>query len=747
MDAPVREGGTMSQWTHRIAAGAALGLALAWAVSCAAPGNRPESIPEVQRAAYAGALARLDRNPGEGRAALESFLAQYPGSSLADDALLRLAEDALASGRSDDGRRWLGTILTQYPGSDGEPVARLRLAEIEYARDRRTAARSLLAPVELRRLAGEQARAALRLRVSLAQTPVERLENLARLRAALQDATGAETGSGRSERDAGLVEQRDAVDRDLAAAIARAATPELIAAQSALDRRSPAGAIALELASRAIDAGDLEQAERHLDRAVRLAEGPAEQAALEALEARLAQAPPGSPEPAAATAGGGGSDIALASLRALSEYTRVDTLGAEGTLGVVLPLTGDFADFGEASLRGILLAAGVFEIEPDASTGLATDGAPVSSSEYESEYASGGGRPNVLVVVRDSAGDPARAAAAVRELAARDDVRAIVGPIFSDEAAACAEAAEQERIPLVTLSNREDVVTDRRYVVRIRTTPGDEVSVLVDHAFENLSARRFGVLYPQTRYGRGMRKLYWDAVVARGGHLVAMASYAPEETDFANVIKEMVGFRFLSGAERQAIAVRDGALEAARSLPPAQAAAARRAAYAASGPEGDPLPPIVDFDVLFIPDSAEAVAMIAPGLALHGVRDVRLLGSSDWLDADLLRGADRHVAGAVISTPFFAESDVGVVRDFVTAFHATFDAAPDAYAAQGFDAANLVMQQLVGRGRDRESIREGLLDVRAFPGASGSLTMLPDGNARRRPFLVEARGQRFVPLD
>lgn len=289
---------------------------------------------------------------------------------------------------------------------------------------------------------------------------------------------------------------------------------------------------------------------------------------------------------------------------------------------------------------------------------------------------------DVHVVVRDSAGDPERAAVAVRELAEREDLVAIVGPIFSEEAMASAEAAESVGVPLVTLSNREDVTQGRPFVLRTRTTPADEVRVLVDYAIERLSARRFGVLYPKTRYGRGMRKLYADAVAARGGKLVTLASYSPDETDFSNVIREMVGFRFLTAAERQAIAVRDRAIDAARSLPAAQAARARSEAYAQTGPDGERLPPIVDFDVLFIPDSAEAVAMIAPGLALQGVRDAHLLGSSDWLDEELLRGADRHVAGAVVSAPFYAGSDVDVVREFVDGYRRTFALEPDAYAAQ-----------------------------------------------------------------
>ena len=492
----------------------------------------------------------------------------------------------------------------------------------------------------------------------------------------------------------------------------------------ALDRRPPAAAIAIELARRAVEGGEVTQAEERLARAKRLARGREQRATVKALEMRLAEGPAN----VAAAA-------SLAPLRELSESARLDTRGAQGTLGVVLPLSGDFAEFGEASLRGILLATQVFEVgEGDGS----------ASVRVETDRRD---RANVRLVVRDSASDPAKTAAAVRELALMDDVVAIVGPIFSDEVVAAAEVAESEGVPLVTLSNREDVTAGRTFVMRTRTTPADEVNVLVNHAVDELAAKRFGVLYPRTRYGRGLRKLYWDAVVARGGKLVAMASYAPDETDFSNVIKEMVGFRFLSSGERQAIATRDLAVEAARSLPATQAATARRVAFESTGPGGEPLPPVVDFDVLFVPDSAEAVAMIAPGLALQGVSGVRLLGSSDWLDADLLRSSDRHVAGAIISTPFFAASDVGVVREFVDAYQRTFAAQPDAYAAQGYDAASLLMQQLATKRRDRTSLREGLLAVRGFPGASGSLTMLPDGNARRRPFLLEVSGQRFVPLD
>ncbi len=706
-----------------------VGFLLCASIACAGPGASNRAVPDEQRIAFEDALAKLESEPAQSRGqGLEAFIAAYPTSPMADDAAIALADLAFATGRQEDGVLWLGRVLTRYPGSDREPTARLRLAELEYGRDRREAARGLLDPVDLRRLSREDARTALALRVSLAQTPIERMKHLAQLRSVLREDIRATRGDARIV-DALELEQRR-VDHEIGMLVSSAASPELEAMLGALDRRSPAGAIALELARRAVAGRDVDAATEAVERAEKLAEEGEERALARALASELASRPAGSFSDAM---------VPLAPLRDLSESARRDTRGAEGTIGVVLPLSGDFADFGEASLRGILVAAGVFDAE---SEDVASD------LRVRLESRSGRDRgPNIRLVVRDSGGDPERAAAAVRELASDEDVVAILGPVFSDEAMASAAVAEELGIPLVTLSNREDVTEGRKFVLRTRTTPADEVDVLVNHAFERLSARRFGVLYPRTRYGRGMRKLYWDAVVARGGKLVALTSYAPEETDFSNVIKEMVGYRFLSAGERQAIAMRDRGVEAARSLPPAQAAAARRAAFETTGPQGESLPPIVDFDVLFIPDSAEAVAMIAPGLALQGIRGPHLLGSSDWLDSDLLRGADRHVSGAIVSTPFFAASDVGVVRDFVESYRRIFDTEPDAYAAQGYDAAGLVVQQLSDRRRDRRSMLEGLLSMRAFPGASGSLSMRPDGNARRRPFLLQVSGQRFVPLD
>ena len=72
---------------------------------------------------------------------------------------------------------------------------------------------------------------------------------------------------------------------------------------------------------------------------------------------------------------------------------------------------------------------------------------------------------------------------------------------------------------------------------------------------------------------------------------------------------------------------------------------------------------------------------------------------------------------------------------------------PQLFAAQGYDAAMLVLEQLARGRRGREPLRRGLLGVRDFPGVTGVLSMRADGNARKRPFLLGVERGHLVQLE
>ena len=719
----------------------ALALCGLLASACAGPGALRGRIPEVERVAYAAALAPQPADPAGSAEALEAFLVTYPDSQLADDALEELARlDFLAGDRRAAFAR-LGEAVTRYPDGDRSDPIRLRLALWESEGGSFGASRRWLDATRPEGLSLGEQRNYYRLRLQLAENDVERLVYLSRLRANVAEAAPLRPATELS----GLDKQIDSLLLELS-------EDDLLRAIPKLGRDIPAGRIRLVLCWRALVGGDLPLASFWLEEANRFALTDADAERMKSLAVRL-----GSGDEEAA-------DLFLPTFAEAAARPWPSLEGLEIRVGVVLPLTGRYASFGEEALRGLLLASRVFDrespepLEPPAEVlgpfvvGEAIDDPANSPAEpalsFEIELpvseSHGGG---IQLVVRDSEGSPERAAAAVRELALDDGVLAIVGPIFSAESEAAAMEAERFGVPLLTLSNRLEVGAGRDYVFRLRMTPDDEIQHLVEYAINEAGAQTFAILYPMSRYGRGMRSRYWEAVVDRGGKVVAAAGYEPDATDFKASIRSMVGFDLITPDERVALKERSQALRRGRRLEPEVGALLKEILYTQLGPEAEPLPPIVDFDALFIPDDHEKIQLIAPQLAFHEIEGVQLLGSSDWNDPELIRIGRNHVAGALVSTPFHSGSRFPIIREFVADYRASFGSEPDEFSASAFDALNIVLTQAALEYDTRPEMRDGIQRIYGFPGVSGVTSILPDGNARKRPFLLEVKRRRFVGID
>ncbi|MCG8588782.1 MAG: ABC transporter substrate-binding protein [Proteobacteria bacterium] len=683
-------------------------LAAAVALSCATPGP-DRAATEAELAAYAAANGLLERDPSAAARQFQDFLRVFPDSPLADDVAEQLGKLAAAQGDAGEAARWFAFVLRNHPNGDRADAVRLQLAQLERRRGRAAAAARVLKGLRLDRLSQAERLIAQRLKADLARDPVERLQWLARVRAETAD------------EDALAL-----LDVEIDEIVSRLEDDDLERAFGELDGNPPAARVALRRAERALQQGEPGTVSRWLDRARRAELGAREARRLEDLRLRLAL------EERIADDG----DL-LPTFAELAELPPPRTDGATGTVGVVLPLSGPFAEFGEESLNGILLAARVFE-ERDATA--SENGVPAVSARS-------GAPTSVRVVVRDSRGRPDRAAEAVRDLARDENLVAIIGPLLSGECEAAAQAAEEAGVPLLALTARGSVASERANVFRLRTTPSDEVSLLAAHAIEELGAERFAILYPEDGYGRGMRKQFWEAISARGGVIVASSGYDPKATDYAGPIREMIGFTLLTEEEEEALKERARMLKQARRLPPEEAAVAREEAEAMVGPDGDPLPPIVDFDALFVPDGHDKVAQIAPQLAFHQVTGVHLLGSGAWNHPELVRIERRYIDGARISAPFHRESAFPFVADFVARYTTVYGQAPDSFAAEAFDATNLVLVQLAVDRDTRGAVRDGVLRTQAYPGVSGVTSILPDGNARKRPFLLGIQRGGLVPLD
>jgi len=362
-------------------------------------------------------------------------------------------------------------------------------------------------------------------------------------------------------------------------------------------------------------------------------------------------------------------------------------------IGVILPLQDKFASFGEAVQRGIDMA--LAERSPQA--------------------------PPLAFVVRDASSDPEENRRLVARLGNEERVMAIIGPLTGGAAQAAGAEAERLQIPLLALAQKEGVPEIGDYVFRDALTSRRQVEALVRYAIEVEGRKRFAVLAPDNRLGQEFADLFSAAVLRQGGTVVARQGYSDNDSDFRTPVKLLKG-------ENPAI-------------PDPNDKEARKRVRIAPAPD-------LPFDVLFIPDVGERIALIASYLAYYGVENVQLLGTSAWNSPELLARAARYVDGAVFADGFYAGSAQPRVRDFVERYSALYGEEPSLLEAQGYDLARLFIGLLEGgKIRSRSELRNSLAKVRNFPGVSGDLAFDPLGDAVKKPVLLRIENGALIAAE
>jgi branched-chain amino acid transport system substrate-binding protein len=144
------------------------------------------------------------------------------------------------------------------------------------------------------------------------------------------------------------------------------------------------------------------------------------------------------------------------------------------------------------------------------------------------------GRPcRIRLLPRDDRNSPEEAARAVRELAGREHVTAVIGPLGSGLADAAALAAEAAGVPLVTPSATAAVVTaGRPHIFRIAFTDDFQGAVLGRLAVREFAARRVAVLANRDSLAsRSLARAFIQAVTDCGGR-AELVTYADRDRDF-----------------------------------------------------------------------------------------------------------------------------------------------------------------------------------------------------------------------
>ncbi len=179
-------------------------------------------------------------------------------------------------------------------------------------------------------------------------------------------------------------------------------------------------------------------------------------------------------------------------------------------LGVVLPLTGDAAVYGQAIKDGIDLA-----------------GAEDSAD----------GGSNITVTYEDDQGLARHALSAVRRLIDVEDVPAIIGGALSSTAEPIIPVVDQANVVLLSPTATAPELPDMSpYFFRIWPSDNYDGRVMAEAAYNDLGLRRLAILYVNVAYGVGITNVFTREFEALGGIIASSDGYRQGATDFRTLL-------------------------------------------------------------------------------------------------------------------------------------------------------------------------------------------------------------------
>ncbi len=409
-------------------------------------------------------------------------------------------------------------------------------------------------------------------------------------------------------------------------------------------------------------------------------------------------------------------DENLYQAKILLEKLKNNTVFRHSTIGCLLPLSGSYKIIGEKALRGVELALSVFD------------------SQHQDT--------SINIIIKDSCSDSDKAVLSVREFF-QEEVAAIIGPIFTAESAAL--EAQEKGIPILVLTQKDNITDVGENVFRNFLTPKMQVHSLVSYAVNDLGMKNFAILYPEENYGMKFMKLFWDEVIAQGGKVAGLESYNSTQTDFADPIKKLTGLYYeipedLEEPENsEDITVEDIG---------DNSDGANQEENAADDNEEIEPQPIIDFEAIFIPDALKTAGLIIPQLTFHDVTGVQLLGTNLWHSQKLVIMAKQYAQGAVMPDGFFEYSKSADVKNFVQIFQKTFGEKPGFIEAIAYDSAMLLFESASKQDiRFRSELINEIISLKDFQGVTGHTCFDQDREAVKKLFLFKLKGKRFIEIN
>jgi len=294
----------------------------------------------------------------------------------------------------------------------------------------------------------------------------------------------------------------------------------------------------------------------------------------------------------------------------------------------------------------------------------------------------------IELIEYDTKGDPREAGTVVTRLVSNDKVVAVIGEVASSLSLAGAPVCQRNQIPMISPSSTNPQVTlVGDFIFRVCFIDPFQGYVGAKFATENLKATNAAILVDQNNaYSVGLAKEFKDNFIKMGGTVSVEQTYAEGDTDFTPK------------------------LVAVRTAKP---------------------------QVIYVPGYYTDVANIAIQARKLGIT-APLLGGDGWDSTKLT-----EIGGASIEGSFFsnhASDQDPAMASFVKKYEEIHGTAPDALAALGYDAANLLFDAMKrSPSLEGKALRDAIASTKDFVGVTGTINFNATRDAVKPAVILEVK--------
>jgi branched-chain amino acid transport system substrate-binding protein len=281
--------------------------------------------------------------------------------------------------------------------------------------------------------------------------------------------------------------------------------------------------------------------------------------------------------------------------------------------------------------------------------------------------------------------DAAQAPTIARKVIQDDSVIGVVGPIFGSTTNAVGPLYTQADLIMLSMGTAAQLSTKGWTMFRVVPNDDIQAAAVGDYLTKALKMKQIGVIDDGTQYGHGLAEAVKAQVKKNGGAVVVEEAVDPNGDDFSSTVTKIL----------------------------------------ASGATGVFLGASVNTETLFnrqLVEGGFTGAFFAPDGTL----------SPDYIKLAGPASEGTYFTSQAAPVAAYGGSKEGPLADFFTAYQAKFGETAQAYSAEGYDSANMIIEAIKSGVRDRKGMVE-YFRTKSYKGVARTYKFQTNGEPETDP--------------